>query len=90
MKNYNYSTLGDRPRAVTLWQTFNLTIASMVLFLSFVAGVMTAFVDKVEVYTVAGASAVAEELSPVVSLESTSSAIKNMDVRRVATWAYRL
>ena len=54
------------------------------------AGVMTAFVDKLEVYTVDGASAVAEELSPVVSLESTTAAIKNMDVRRFATWAYRL
>ncbi len=53
------------------------------------AGVMTAFVDKVEVYTVDGASAVAEELSPVVCLESTSAAVKSMDVRRFATWAYR-
>lgn len=53
------------------------------------AGVMTAFVDKLEVYTVAGASAVAEELSPVICVESTSSAVKSCDVRRIAMWANR-
>ncbi len=53
------------------------------------AGVMTAFVDKAEVYTVVGASAVAEELSPVVCLESTSTAVKSLDVRRIAMWANR-
>ena len=43
MRNYDYSTLEDRPRGITFGQTFNLTVASMVLFLIFVAGVMTAF-----------------------------------------------
>ena len=50
---------------------------------------MTAFVDKAEVYTKVGASAAAEELSPAVYLESSSTAIKSMDVRRFAAWAYR-
>ena len=53
------------------------------------AGGMTAFVDKVLVYTLAAALDVDEEVSPVLALESTSAATKSLDVRQFAAYAYR-
>ena len=52
-------------------------------------GDATMFVDKLEVYTRAVAVAVDQELSPCLYLESTSTATKSLDVRRVAMWANR-
>lgn len=53
------------------------------------AGAMTVFVDKSLVYTYAAALDANEECSPVVYLQSLSTAVKALDVRRFATWAYR-
>lgn len=53
------------------------------------AGVMTAFVDKALVYTRSAALDADEEVSPAVYVQSLSAAVKSMDVRRFATWAYR-
>ena len=50
---------------------------------------MTCFIDKVEVYTQAIALDVDEECTPVMYVESTSSATKSVDVRRFAAYAYR-
>lgn len=52
-------------------------------------GDMLVFVDKTQVYSKVDALDADEECSPVVYLESTSTATKSMDVRRFATWAYR-
>lgn len=54
------------------------------------SGAMTAFINKAQVFSLAAALDVDEEVSPVLYLESTSAAVKSMDVRRFATWAYRL
>lgn len=54
------------------------------------AGGMTAFVDKAQVYSYAGALDADEEVSPVLYIQSTSAAVKSLDVRHFATWAYRL
>lgn len=65
-------------------------------------GTARAFVDKEQVATIPGATGANthsatetaldadEEVSPVLYLESNAAAIKSMDVRRFATWAYRL
>ncbi len=53
------------------------------------AGDMLAFIDKVQVYAKALASAPTVALSPVLYLESQATATKSADVRRFATWAYR-
>lgn len=55
-----------------------------------VAGNMLVFKDKVQVASIEDALDADEECSPVLWLESTSTATKSMDVRRFATWAYRL
>ncbi len=52
-------------------------------------GDMTCFIDKVEVYSEAIALDVDEECSPVMLLESNAMAIKTMDVKRIAMYAYR-
>lgn len=67
--------------AAGTYQRFRVEITS--------AGVMTAFIDKAEVYTVVGASAPAEELSPVLYLETTSDVTKVLELRRIAMWANR-
>ena len=48
-----------------------------------------AFIDKVQVATVADALDEDEECSPVVALESLSAATKSADVRRISAWATR-
>ncbi len=53
------------------------------------AGAMTAFTNKAQVYTRTACLDVDEECSPVLYMESTSAAVKSMDVRRFAAWAYR-
>jgi hypothetical protein len=53
-------------------------------------GGMTAFINKAQVFSLAAALDADEECSPVLCLESTSAAVKSLDVRRFATWAYRL
>jgi hypothetical protein len=53
------------------------------------SGAMTAFINKAQVFNLAAALDADEECSPVLCLESTSAAVKSMDVRRFATWAYR-
>lgn len=53
-------------------------------------GDMRCFVNKAQVASIADALDADEECSPVVYLESTSAAVKSADVRRFATWAYRL
>lgn len=53
------------------------------------AGAMTAFINKAQVYSRTACLDVDEECSPVLYMESTSAAVKSMDVRRFATWAYR-
>ncbi len=53
------------------------------------AGVMTAFLDKVQVYTFATALAPAVAVSPVLYLETNASAIKVANVSRFGAWAYR-
>ena len=52
-------------------------------------GNMTVFVDQVQVYSQAIALDVDEECSPVLYVESTSTATKSLDVRRFAAYAYR-
>lgn len=53
------------------------------------AGAMTVFVDKAQVYNRAACLDADEECSPAVYIQSLSAAVKSMDVRRFATWAYR-
>lgn len=53
-------------------------------------GDMLVFKNKVQVASIADALDADEECTPVLWLESTSTAVKSMDVRRFATWAYRL
>lgn len=53
------------------------------------SGGMTAFIDKAQVFSLAAALDADEECSPVFYIESTSAAVKSVDVRRFATWAYR-
>lgn len=53
------------------------------------AGAMTAFVDKVQVYSQAAALDADEEVAPVLYLEANSAANASIDVRRFAAWAYR-
>ena len=53
------------------------------------AGDMLGFLDKIQVYALAGALGVAQEISPVFYLEAQATAVKSADVRRFATWAYR-
>lgn len=52
-------------------------------------GAMLVFVDKAQVYSYATALDADEECSPVVYIQSLSTAVKSLDVRRFATWAYR-
>ena len=52
-------------------------------------GDMRIFADKVEIFKTLIALDVDEECSPVLALESTSTATKSMDVRRFDAWAYR-
>lgn len=52
-------------------------------------GGMTAFINKAQVFSLATALDADEEVSPVLALESTSAAVKSMDVKRFAAWAYR-
>lgn len=52
-------------------------------------GDMLVFVNKAQVASITDALDADEEVSPVLCLESTSTAVKSMDVRRFATWAYR-
>lgn len=52
-------------------------------------GDMVAFINKTQVFSLADALDADEEVSPVLYLESTSTATKSLDVRRFATWAYR-
>lgn len=52
-------------------------------------GDMLAFVDKVQVYSRADALDADEECSPAVYIQSLASAVKSVDVRRFAAWAYR-
>ncbi|MCP4225232.1 MAG: hypothetical protein GY773_17985 [Actinomycetia bacterium] len=54
------------------------------------AGAMTVYVNKASVYTYATALDADEEVSPVLYLESTSAAVKSLDIRRFSAWAYRL
>jgi hypothetical protein len=53
------------------------------------AGVMRCFKDKVLVTTIAASLDADEECSPVLYLESTSTAVKSMDVSHFGAWAYR-
>ncbi|GIH07415.1 hypothetical protein Rhe02_54820 [Rhizocola hellebori] len=52
-------------------------------------GGMTAFINKAQVFSLAAALDADEECSPVFCIESTSAAVKSVDVKRFATWAYR-
>lgn len=52
-------------------------------------GDMLVFVDKAQVYSRTDALDADEECSPLLYLESTSAAVKSMDVKRFAAWAYR-
>lgn len=52
-------------------------------------GDMRVFIDKTQVALVADALDADEEVSPVLYLESTSTAVKSADVRRYAHWALR-
>ncbi len=52
-------------------------------------GDMTAFVDKTQVYTQAIALDIDEECSPVVYMETLTTATITFDCRRFSTWAYR-
>lgn len=52
-------------------------------------GDMLVFVNKAQVASIADALDADEECSPVLCLESTSTAVKSLDVKRFATWAYR-
>ena len=52
-------------------------------------GDMRIFADKVQLYTAVIVLDVDEECSPVLVLESTSTANKSMDVRRFDAYAYR-
>ena len=52
-------------------------------------GVMTAFVDKVQVGTIAAALDADEEVMPAFYVEANAAAIKQADVRRIAMWGTR-
>lgn len=52
-------------------------------------GDATFFLDKVQVEYEAIALDVDEECSPVFGVESTSAAVKSVDIKRFAAWAYR-
>ena len=53
------------------------------------AGVMTCFVDKAQVGRIVAALDVDEEVAPSFYVESTSTAVKSVDVKRFATWGLR-
>ena len=53
------------------------------------AGVMTAFVDKVQVGTIAAALAADEEVMPAFYVEANATAIKQANVRRIAMYGTR-
>jgi hypothetical protein len=53
------------------------------------AGVMTCFKDKVQIARVAASLDVDEEVAAVVSLGSTSAAVKIADVKRFSCWGTR-
>jgi len=67
--------------AAATYQRFRVEIAA--------DGDMTCFVDKAQVYTQAIALDIDEECAPVMYMEATAAAIKSMDVKRFAAWAYR-
>src|SRR3990167_8995934 len=50
------------------------------------AGVMTGFIDKAQVTRIAAALDVDEEVAPTFYIESTSTAVKIVDVKRIAAW----
>ncbi len=52
-------------------------------------GDMLAFVNKTQIYSKVDALDADEEVSPAVYIQSLASAVKSMDVKRFATWAYR-
>lgn len=52
-------------------------------------GDMLVFVNKAQVYSKVRALDADEECSPVLYIQSLSTAVKSMDVRRFATWCYR-
>lgn len=54
-----------------------------------VLGNLRVFIDKAQVAYAATAVDVDEELSPVLYIESTSTAVKSMDVRRFGYWGLR-
>ncbi len=53
------------------------------------AGVMTCFIDKVQKTRIAAASLITEEVSPSFYVESNATAIKQVDIKRFATWGLR-
>lgn len=53
-------------------------------------GDMVVFVNKTQVYSKADALDADEEVSPVLYIESQTTSVASIDVRRFATWAYRL
>jgi len=52
-------------------------------------GTMRCFKDKAEITKIASAWTPATAGAPVFYIESTSAAVKNLDVRQFATWSYR-
>lgn len=52
-------------------------------------GDMLVFANKVQIYSRTDALDADEECSPALYIESNAAAVKSMDVRRFAAWAYR-
>lgn len=53
------------------------------------AGLMTCFIDKVQVASIAASLDGDEEVAPVFYIEANAAAIKQVDVKRFATWGAR-
>lgn len=52
-------------------------------------GDMLVFADKVQIYSEADALDADEEVSPALYLESNTTAVQSLDIRRLAAWACR-
>ena len=53
------------------------------------AGAMACFVNKAQVTRIAASLDVDEEVQPVFYIESTSTAVKSVDLKRIAMWGLR-
>ena len=84
-QNVNGQVTGETMAAVGTYQTWRVEVAR--------DGTIAGFINREQVFRQVGGSAtgldVDEELMPFFTLESTSSAVKSVDVARFAAWGQR-